>query len=543
MEYLVRLMRVLALTLFLFFVVSCQAQESSLHVDPPVVIGETASSQDVADEPTTETQVAEEPVEAEVEESAAEDALAEENDKADDVSASEGVTGTTGLYLPAAVKDYPPSAPPAPNIFGTQMSRNHVNNPTVLQKITQNANQASLSWVRYEGIRWYEVEENPGDRNWPESLGDTIIAFNAQKLTPMIVVQGTPSWAQKVPGSFCGPVKEESLDEFATFMSDLVTRYSAAPYYVKHWELGNEIDVDASLVGPDSVFGCWGDQTDPYYGGGYYAQMLKQVYPAMKAADPEAQLVFGGLLLDCDHTNPPETQADGCLPSKFLEGVLRNDGGDYFDILAYHAYMYWAPGVFDLDLLFRKWRHRGGALLGKLNFLEEVLAQYNVNKPIIMNEGGLLCFPTTQETCTNLKSDFRNSQANYAIRLYTRTGATSLIGSVWYTLDHPGWRDGALLDANQDPRPALKAIEFLGSKLKNATYTQTLASVEADGYEGYEYTNGNMTYRIYWTNDETTVTVQLPAGAKAYDKLGTDVTPNGTPLTVGFEPVIVEISN
>jgi hypothetical protein len=39
------------------------------------------------------------------------------------------------------------------------------------------------------------------------------------------------------------------------------------------------------------------------FGGEYYGNMLKIVYPAIKSADPQAQVLVGGLLLDCDPVN------------------------------------------------------------------------------------------------------------------------------------------------------------------------------------------------------------------------------------------------
>ncbi len=519
---------IFVLTLLMLLVVSCQTQDSTVQVEPPpVVIGETASSQDVV----------EEPADAAVEE----EATTQEQENTNELSQTNGITSTGQVYLPTTLNNYPVLPPPAPDIFGTQMSRAPTNDPALLKKVTHAANQAGFSWVRNEGIKWYEIEEVQGVRNWQDSFGEMLIELNVKDLTPMIIVQGTPEWAQKVPGSFCGPVKEDALDDFADFMREAVTRYSVAPYHVKYWEIGNEIDTDPSWVEPFSVFGCWGDVTDSeYFGGGYYAQMLKLVYPAIKEADPEAQVMLGGLLLDCDPTNPPANQGDGCLPAKFLEGVLANGGGDYFDILPYHAYMYWGPVELDWDVLLPKWAHRGGALLGKLDYLKEVMGRYNVSKPIIMNEGGLLCHPSSAATCNELDKDYRNDQANYAIRMYSRSGANDLIGSVWYTLDYPGWRDGALLDANQAARDPFRAIDFLSSKLKGATYVRTLTN---EGVEGYEYAKGNMTYQIYWMNDEIDGTVEIPAGAKAYDKFGGDATPSGSSLTIEFEPKIVEFSN
>src|SRR5512145_713220 len=112
------------------------------------------------------------------------------------------------------------------------------------------------------------------------------------------IIGSTPTWALK-SGYTCGAVSQAALEEFGDFVFDAVQRYSAPPYNVKYWELWNEPDVVNYL-------GCWGDEADPYYGGSYYAEMLKVAYPKIKAADPEAQVLTGGLLLDCDPVNPPE---------------------------------------------------------------------------------------------------------------------------------------------------------------------------------------------------------------------------------------------
>ena len=566
MGYFKQLMKVIWLTILMIFLLSCKLQESvvlnnsvsaqaafdvelsstvedkvsaqsAFEVEESSMVVDRASVQAVAEKFVKESSSQEQKVLAQTAAKVEQSSAVEEAVSAQ--AASSVGTGTTKMYLPALLQ-HSSLAVPVDKIFGAQISRNNAQNSSLLQKITQAANQANFSWIRHEGLRWYDVEEQQGVRNWPSTLNDTIISFNNQGLTPMIIVQGTPSWAQKVKGSFCSAVKEDALDDFANFMREAVRRYSVPPYNVTYWEMGNEIDADPTLVSPNSPFGCWGDQNDAYYGGGYYAEMLKRVYPAIKEADPNAQVILGGLLLDCDHTNPPQNSADGCLPSKFLEGVLRNGGGDYFDIMAYHAYMSWGPVELDWDLLLPTWDHRGGALLGKLDFVKEVLSKYNVDKPIMMNEGGLLCHPSNAQTCAQLENDYRDDQANYAIRLYTRTAVNNLLGSVWYTLDYPGWRDGPLLDENQEPRPAFKAIEFLSSKIKHGNYTQSLSS---GNVEGYEFSSGNQVYQIYWTNDSSTGIVTLPQNAKVYNKLGTDITPSGSSVIVAFEPIIIEKSN
>jgi len=398
------------------------------------------------------------------------------------------------------------------------------------------ANQANLSWVRYGGVVWSDVEAQQGQRDWDllRRFEADLQAFVAQGLTPMVVVRGTPEWAQKVEGAFCGPIKEEALDDFAEFMSELVTRYSQPPFNIKYWEIGNEPDIDPSLIAPTEPFGCWGDQNDEFYGGGYFAQMLKQVYPAIKAADPQAQVILGGLVLDCDPTAPPEGK--DCQPSHFLEGILRAGGGDAFDIVAYHTYPYWHPDVVDSDLLHPNWQHRGGLLLGKADFIRDVMARYHLNKPIMMNEGGLLCHPANN-SCPN--EALFDAQASYLPRLYARAWASDLQAAIWYTLNGPGWRHGGLLDESQEARPAYQALEFMGQLLQTATYDRVLSS---GALEGYAFTDAEQTYQLYWSNDGLTHTVSLPAGTQAvYNRFG-ELLPFGERVLVGVEPIYVEIA-
>lgn len=419
-----------------------------------------------------------------------------------------------------------------PSVFGVE-----INNGRVAATAAQ-AQAANVSWVRYGGILWSDIEAAPGARDWSRlsSADAELQTLAALGATPIVIVRMTPAWAQKVPGSTCGPIRADALDDFASFMRELVTRYSNPPYNVKYWEIGNEVDVDPALVPGDSGFGCWGDQNDPYYGGGYYAEMLKQIYPAIKQANPEAQVIIGGLLLDCDPTNPPAGK--DCAPARFLEGILQNGGGAAFDILAYHAYAYWNPATVDWDREHVHWKHRGGALLGKLDFLRTVLNQYGVSKPILMNEGGLLCYPSGIP-CAEADPGYYNDQASYAVRLYSRALANDVLGAVWYTLNGPGWRDGGLLDAAQAPRPAYQTLQFMANRLADARYAGPLSN---EVLEGYAFRTGATTYQVYWTKNDSRVEITLPAGTRAvYNQTGQPITPAGSSVTVGFEPIFIEV--
>ncbi len=245
-----------------------------------------------------------------------------------------------------------------PSVFGVEINQGRGQN--VISRMAE----GGASWARFSGVTWDTIEPTRGARDWSKisRWENEVQRFSRNGIQPMAVVFGTPTWAQKVPGSTCGAVKPEALNDFASFMREAVQRYSKPPYNVKYWEIGNEPDVDPTLVPGNSGFGCWGDKNDPYYGGGYYAEMLKRVYPAIKAADPTAQVMIGGLLLDCDPTDTSLNR--DCAPAKFLEGILRNGGDRAFDIVSYHAYNYYNTNVcrlgYDPTRMAKAWRRIAG---------------------------------------------------------------------------------------------------------------------------------------------------------------------------------------
>lgn len=405
--------------------------------------------------------------------------------------------------------------------------------------------ESGLRFVRHNGLIWDTVEPNEGNLQWDAvaDLETKLEDASANGLATILIIRGTPSWAQKQPGSKCGPITQDKLNLFASFMFEAVSRYSAPPYNVKYWELGNEPDVDPSLVQSDSVFGCWGDKNDPYYGGRYYAEMLKVTYPAIKAADPEAKVLIGGLLLDCDPTNPAEGQ--DCSSGKFFEGVLIAGGGDYFDIVSFHGYPPYTISPFGegglyYDEHFPSWEQRGGVVLGKVDFLRNTMAAYSVDKPIIHTEGSLICPEWNSTDCNPPGDEFFDSQADYVVWLYVRNWANGLLGTMWYKFEGPGWRFGSLLDQNQNPRPAYYALKFLTEILNGAQYSKPVK--QYDQVNGYEFIGNQGRIIVLWSSDELPHAIaldQIPENV--YDKYGNQISLQSNEVVVK-SPIYLEFS-
>ncbi len=76
--------------------------------------------------------------------------------------------------------------------------------------------------------------------------------------------------------------------------------------------------------------------------GARYAQMLAAIYPAIKTANPNAKVLLGGIAYDGFEDK------GGQFVRSFLDDVLNAGGGDYFDIMNFHAYPAfrgsWTPG-------------------------------------------------------------------------------------------------------------------------------------------------------------------------------------------------------
>jgi hypothetical protein len=350
------------------------------------------------------------------------------------------------------------------------------------------------------------------------------------------MVRSTPPWAQAQPGYACGPVRPDKLAAFGNFLHALVARYSQAPYNIKYWEIGNEPDIDYRLVGGDSAIGCWGNQDDPYYGGGVYADMLKVVYPQIKSADPAAQVVVGGLLLDCDPNQPPAGK--DCKPARFFEGVLRQGGGPYFDVVGVHAYDVFSGtlGAFDQPNWNTASTSTSGptmAVAAKVNYVRGLMAAYGVTgKFVANNESGLGSYATT----TN--ATYETTKAYYVAEVYGTALALHLPANLWYSLDDD-WHHQALINPDLTARPAWVAYQFAAQQLGAVQFSQAVTGFP--GVKGYMFNRPQDSLWLLWSQDGAVHSLTLPGTpASIHHVDSTALAVNGNQLSLGPEPLYVQ---
>jgi hypothetical protein len=389
-------------------------------------------------------------------------------------------------------------------------------------------NHSSADWVRRNALLWSQVEPQMGMRDWDAvtDLEDELVNAAEEGLEVILIVRSTPNWAQKVPGYSCGPVSLDKLTAFAVFMRDTVARYSVPPYNVKYFEIWNEPDIAPHYVDPNNIFGCWGDEYSPFYGGDYYAEMLKIVYPQVKNANPDAQVLVGGLLLDCDPLNPPlitsgSSEKKDCSPSRFLEGILQNGGGNFFDGVSFHAYdFYSGPYSYSNSNWQSIWDVDGPVVSAKADYLRNLLTAFGFGNKFLMNtESGLLCGRDGKEPAC-LADEFQFTKAYYAAQANATAMALGLRANVWYSLT--GWRGTALVDNSLQPYPAYNSLSFSATKLHGSMYNGEID--QYPGVKGYEFERDGTRIWFLWSLDGEEHSVQFSTAPSAvFDVFGMPV--------------------
>ena len=390
-----------------------------------------------------------------------------------------------------------------------------------------------------ERISWRELQPNENDPiDWEQLVNfeTELRTLRAANIIPIIIVDDYPYWATIYQTNFSALLPER-YDDFAIFTQALVSRYSTPEFNVHIWELGNEPDVDPRIFSlTDNFYGCWGDWDDIFYNGRAYGNMLKVVTPLIRAADPHAQVLIGGLLLASpntidDHVGQPED---------FLRGILEAGAAPYFDVVSYHSYVAHTSLREDRDIFSNSvWDAWGGMLRGKANFLRSIMADYGVDKPLFLTETSQLCSWCQYDL--TLLPELYDFQANLPPRSFPRAIANGITGFIWYTLDGPGWYYGGLLDENQVPKPVYYAYQTLSEMVGHAGFIGPASY--GDGIEAYTFHSGAARIDIIFSIQDITYPILISKlnYLAAYDRFGNLITPTSVgsdyQLNIQYEPI------
>jgi hypothetical protein len=471
------------------------------------------------------------------------------------LTAGQPMTDTvSSILLPVVLRDYrgrPPCSVESP--FTLQIAALHQIVPGAGQTLTakplteaewlalyeesfpslvQALAESGACWSRVRiNWSWIQPDPPPTDYVWGPYHDDKLALVAGTGVRLIATIDDVPEWARGAPYSdlSCTHIDADYLDEFAQFLTDLVTRYKEPPWNIHHWELRNEPDGttrDRANVGQ----GCGG------FRGDLYAQMLAVAYPAIKAADPTAMVLMGGVAHDWFTDNYP-TDPDGPFYRYFPDEVMANGGEAYLDAINFHYFHdfhreweRWDPGspdrqfgwlpaptcgdVFDGDgTEYDAW---GIDLIAKTTHFRNRLATcFEVNKPVWVTELAEHGYASDPAALVQ--------QARYVIQGYARGLAAGVENITWFALVTPPGdpsEQGLLFD-DLSPKPAYYAYQTLTRELWEYEYVRTLA---ISGVEGYVFRNAYQQEKtVAWSSDPDVpadVTFSVTSRLRVADRTG-----------------------
>ncbi|MEY2418153.1 MAG: polysaccharide biosynthesis protein PslG [Actinomycetota bacterium] len=171
-----------------------------------------------------------------------------------------------------------------------------------------------VKWIR-ANINWSSIEPNTKgtlDAWWLGEIDYVVAQAHAAGIEILMpIADGVPYWASADPhksgSSWDKYYRPSNFQDYADFAKKIVARY--APKGVHAYEVWNEPNYSRFWPsGPSAVD---------------YVSMLKAAYPAIKAADPSATVVTGGVSRN---------------DFSFIAAIYAAGGKGYFDAVGVHPY-------------------------------------------------------------------------------------------------------------------------------------------------------------------------------------------------------------
>lgn len=217
----------------------------------------------------------------------------------------------------------PATLPPAPLLDGDQVGVSF--GYTILWESPEDQARdldavaaTGAKWVRIDFF-WNSLQPTPDYWNW--SYWDSLIGMAQDRgLEVLGIPMYSASWAR--PPGHSGTYPPDDLGLWSDFIAAIVSRY--APRGVHAWEIWNEPNIRGFWETPDPVA---------------YTELLRASYTTIKAIDPTATVVTGGLSPASDA--PDQTMIN---PVTFVAGMYAAGAQGYFDAIAVHPYSFpWHP--------------------------------------------------------------------------------------------------------------------------------------------------------------------------------------------------------
>jgi hypothetical protein len=277
-------------------------------------------------------------------------------------------------------------------------------------------------WVRID-VGWPQFQPDPGaySKSGVAYVDNVISMAHERGLEVLVMLWLTPDWA--------GPNERAAPNNPADYAR--AAGWAAAHWAdkVDAWEVWNEPNLDDFWAG-----------TDP----ASYTRLLCEAYPAIKAGDPSAPVLFGGVSLN----------DDGWIRDAYKAGAK-----GCFDVLATHPYT--GPsdqGPTHPDAS-EMWDYR------HVTAVRQVQKDYDDRKPIWFTEVGWSAHPNTGDEAPWNVGVTKEQQARFAVDALdlARTNYPYVRRWFWYNEQDRSGNDVhlanfGLLEPNGERKPVWSAL-------------------------------------------------------------------------------------
>lgn len=176
--------------------------------------------------------------------------------------------------------------------------------------------ELGVQWVRYD-INWNIVQQrDSAHENWG-SHDRVVDAMSKAGLKSLAIILYTPEWARAPEckdSSLCRPADPQKYAEFSAMA---VKRYASKG--VDAWQIWNEQN--------------WYTFWKPLPNAEHYARLLIAASKAMKAEDPDATIIVGGL-------GGTRARNGNIEPRTFMERLYKAGAKNAFDAVGVHPYSF-----------------------------------------------------------------------------------------------------------------------------------------------------------------------------------------------------------
>ncbi len=342
-------------------------------------------------------------------------------------------------------------------------------------------------WARND-LWWGQIEPEADWWDW-RKCDSVVDRFREHGQNLLAILCYDAAWSDDT-----SPVTPEAREEWLDYVRHMVERYGDR---VRHWEVWNEPNL-AEFWHPAPNLPA-------------YIEMLRETHDAIKAIDPEAQIV--GV-------------CTSGVPLDFIRPILDAGGGAWMDALSVHPYQVQGPTVFSPLI-----PH------GQLQMLRDDL-----------DARGLEDLPIwiTEEGWKTLGEVDHATQARYVAQFYVSVLAQGLAERIyWFNLtdwgepDLPSGGHYGLVEIDHTPKPAYAAFNNLIARLHDFDAVEDQSDPDAGFYRfefhrpaGHDHPEENVT--VVWSEGEPRV-IEIPASTAVIDLVGSPISPR--PLRVGASPI------